>query len=117
MLASNDPVHFRQNHPYTDGIISLTSARQLLQERGQGKQVLDPEIGAPGSQDQEGVRSLDVRPPGRQRAHAHVARHTKEHPLLAPAVGIAHELKRLVDQWVEGMDHTKTSRNGAIGCT
>jgi len=89
------------------GVISLTSSAKFLQQFGQHKQVLDSKTGPTGSHYQEGVRPLDVCPTGRQRTDAAFARHAEEHPLLAPAVGVAHQFKLLANQWVEWMSDEK----------
>jgi hypothetical protein len=99
------------------GRISLTPPVELVDEPDQGDKILDPEAGPPTGEDEERVRTLDIGPAGRQRAHPHVAGLAEEDPVLTPRVGIPDEVELLAEQRMERVGHMESLRNAPTGCS
>ncbi len=95
----------------------MTPPVEFVDDPDEGAQVVDPEAGSPGSQDEEGVRALDIGPARRQRAHPHLARQAEEDPVLTPRVGVPDELELLAEQRVERVGHMESLRNRPTTCS
>ena len=95
----------------------MTPPIELVNDPDERDEVVDPEAGSPGSEDEEGVRTLDIGPARRQRAHPNVAGQAEEDPVLAPGVGVPHELERLAEHRVERVGHTESRRKRPTTCS
>lgn len=95
----------------------MTPPVELVDDPDEGAQAVDPEAGSPGSEDEEGVRTLDIGPARRQRAHPHLAGGAEEDPVLTPGVGVPDELELLAEQRVERMSHTESLRKRPTTCS
>jgi len=70
----------------------VTPLAELVEQPDQRDEVVDPEAGPAGSEDNEGIRTLDIGPARRQRAHPHLAGLAEEDPVLTPGMGISDEV-------------------------
>lgn len=95
----------------------MTPPVEPVDDPDEGAQVVDPEAGSPGSEDEEGVRALDIGPARRQRAHPHLAGHPEEDPVLTPRVGVPDELELLAEQRVERVGDTESLRKRPTACS
>ena len=95
----------------------MTPPVELVNDPDERDEVVDPEAGSPGSEDEEGVRTLDIGPARRQRAHPNVAGQAEEDPVLAPGVGVGDDLETLTGQGMKRVSDEELRRIVTTGCS
>ena len=95
----------------------MTPPIELVNDPDERDEVADPEAGSPACEHEEGVRTLDIGPARRQRAHPCLAGQAEEDPVLAPGVGVPHKLERLAEHRVERVGHTESCRKRPTTCS
>ena len=93
----------------------MTPSVELLEKPDQGDEILDPEAGPPAGEDEERIRTLDVGPARRQRAHPLLAGLPEEDPVLAPRMGVSDEVELQAEQRMERVGHMKSLRIAPTG--
>ena len=99
------------------GRISVTPPVELVDEPDQPDEVVDPETGPPAGEDEERIRTLDVGPAGRHRAHPLLPGLAEEDPVLTPGMGVSDEVELLAKQRMERVGHTESLRIAPTGCS
>ena len=95
----------------------MTPPVELVDEPDQGDEILDPEPGPPAGEDEERIRTLDVGPACRHRAHPLLPGLPEEDPVLAPRVGVSDEVELLAEQRMERVGHTESLRKRPTTCS
>ncbi len=95
----------------------MTPPVDLVDQADERHEVINPEAGPAGSEDEERVRALNIGPGGRHRAHLLLTGLAEEDPVLTPRMGIPDELELLAEQRVEWVGHTESRRTLPTTCS